>query len=44
MIFSINHTRHDYAYVLGNLEPRNVPSVISGFRRKENEICTLLGW
>ena len=42
MIFSISHTVHDSAKVLGNLGPRNVPSVNSGFYREVDEICCLL--
>jgi len=44
MIFSINHTVHDYAYVHGNLGSRSVPSVISGFHREVDEICALVGY
>jgi len=43
-IFSINHIVHDYVYVLGNLGPWSVPSVISGFHREVDENSALLGY
>jgi hypothetical protein len=43
MSFSIHHTVHDFAYVLGKLGPKSLPSVISNFRREVDEICSLLG-
>ena len=44
IVFSINHTVHDYAYVIGNLGLRSVPRVISIFHREVDEICAILGY